>query len=326
MPENTNPADCGGADVTYSRNDIRNISTNTSDFNLGFETLVSLANNHLGHYDAACPLCGPGCKTAANRKRRVLRVYRVDGGFLTYVCARCEAKGFAHKQGQSRVVDHDTLRHAHAKAEAVDQAEKTKQIGKARYFWGRSEPLAGTQVETYLRDARRIPGDPPPTLRFLRPQKAGHHPAMIAAFGVPTELEPSAYAILKPSEITGIHLTLLRADGLAKASTGDMPNKIMIGSSKGWPLSLVPPNDGLGLAIAEGIEDALSIHAVTGLGAWAAGSAGRLPELAERVPHWIESATIAVDDNQVGRTNSRSLAEKLNARGVEVLLWEGGHA
>ena len=47
---------------------------------------------------------------------------------------------------------------------------------------------------------------------------------------------------------------------------------------------LAPMNDLLGLAITEGVEDALSIHAATGLGAWAAGAASRLPALADAVP------------------------------------------
>ena len=38
----------------------------------------------------------------------------------------------------------------------------------------------------------------------------------------------------------------------------------MIGRSKGWPIVLSPPTDGLGLAIAEGIESSLSAFEATG--------------------------------------------------------------
>ena len=47
----------------------------------------------------------------------------------------------------------------------------------------------------------------------------------------------------------------------------------MIGRSTGAPIVLAPLTDALGLAITEGIEDALSVHEATGLGVWAAGSA-----------------------------------------------------
>jgi hypothetical protein len=43
----------------------------------------------------------------------------------------------------------------------------------------------------------------------------------------------------------------------------------MIGRSIGFPIVLAPVNDGLGLSITEGIEDALSLHQATGLPQWA---------------------------------------------------------
>ena len=66
-----------------------------------------------------------------------------------------------------------------------------------------------------------------------------------------------------------------------------------------------------GLAIAEGIEDALSLHLATGLGAWAAGSANRLPMLADKVPTYVEAVTIAVDDDVAGRRGAYALAQRL---------------
>lgn len=70
---------------------------------------------------------------------------------------------------------------------------------------------------------------------------------------------------------------------------------------------LAPINDGLGLAITEGIEDALSLHEATGLGSWAAGSASRLPALAERIPSYVETVSIAADDDDVGLENANRL-------------------
>jgi hypothetical protein len=83
----------------------------------------------------------------------------------------------------------------------------------------------------------------------------------------------------------------------------------------GSPVAVAPVNDELGLAIAEGIEDGLSIHLATGLGSWAAGGATRMPTLAVAVPKYCECVTVIGDDNATGRKNAGELAARLRARG-----------
>jgi hypothetical protein len=77
-------------------------------------------------------------------------------------------------------------------------------------------------------------------------------------------------------------------------------------------------NDLLGLAIAEGIEDCLSVHEATGLGAWAAGAASRLPALAAALPSYIECVTVMVDDDPDGRRFAGELTDLVQRRGMEV--------
>lgn len=191
-----------------------------------------------------------------------------------------------------------------------------KQLSKARHIWNQAVSIAGTPAETYLRVARHYAGDLPSTLRYLKPldQYPG---AMVAAFGMARDDEPGLLAIA-PEEIAGIHLTRIRADGTGKAGTES--DKIMIGSSAGSPIVLAPPNDLLGVAITEGIEDALSVHEVTGLGAWAAGAANRLPALADAVPDYIDCLTIVADPDEVGRQQARQLEKQLKQRGFEVIV------
>jgi len=98
----------------------------------------------------------------------------------------------------------------------------------------------------------------------------------------------------------------------------------MIGPSIGQPIVLSEINDGLGLAISEGIENGLSAHLATGLGAWAAGCASRLPALADVVPGYVETVTIVTDDDEAGRKHSAQLADKLISRGIEVRTAIGG--
>ena len=101
-----------------------------------------------------------------------------------------------------------------------------------------------------------------------------------------------------------MHLILLKPDGSGKAEVKRA--KIGIGSHAGLPIVLAPPNDLLGLVIAEGIEDALSVHAATSLGAWAAGGATFMPALATCVPSYVECVTVVVDNDDTGHRIART--------------------
>lgn len=209
------------------------------------------------------------------------------------------------------------------KAEAREQAKERERLDaeekerKRRWVntrWHQGEPAEGTVVEGYLTDTRRLQNPPLDALRYLPAGLAGQpYPAMMAAFGLPVEYEPGK---LRLDEASGIHLTFL--DGIKKAPA--LKPKMMHGTCKGLPIVLAPPNDGLAICIAEGIETALSIHAVTGIGAWAAGSAGFMPDLADVVPDIIESVTIWCEEGKAGQDNARELHERLKARGFEVRL------
>jgi hypothetical protein len=148
---------------------------------------------------------------------------------------------------------------------------------------------------------------------------------MISAFGFAHEVEPGVLAIADDA-VRGVHITRLLPDG-SDRERGDC-GKIMIGSSTGSPLVLAPPSDMAGLAITEGIEDALTMYDALGLGAWAAGCASRLPALADALPDFIECVAIVVDDDADGWRHSDALARRIKARGIEVSLivpnrWRG---
>ena len=142
---------------------------------------------------------------------------------------------------------------------------------------------------------------------------------MIAPFALVDEPESGRLAVSNGA-IKGIHLTILRTDGTAKAGTSR--DKIMMGASVGTPIVVAPISDGLGLAITEGVEDALSVHLATGLGAWAAGSATRMPALADAVPDYVDAITVVADGDAVGQLNANLLADRLAQRGHAVELQE----
>lgn len=185
---------------------------------------------------------------------------------------------------------------------------------KAAWLWSQRQPISeGTPPALYLRK-RGYTGLIPATLGYL-PARNSHPTSMIAAFGVTEEPEPGTLAA--PKTVAGVHLTRLTAEG-DKAPNADGNAKIMRGVCKGAPIVISPPNDLLGMAVTEGIEDGLSVFQATGLGVWAAGAAGFMPALAPLIPVYIEVVTIYAHEDQAGQRGALDLAHALNARGVEV--------
>lgn len=93
----------------------------------------------------------------------------------------------------------------------------------------------------------------------------------------------------------------------------------MVGRGHSLPIVLAPANEGLGLAITEGIEDALSIHLLWDVGVWAAGSAGRMPGLSEHVPGYVDVVTVFIDADRAGERGGGELVQRLRARDFEVI-------
>jgi hypothetical protein len=269
----------------------------------------SLTGGRIGRYDTLCPLCGPLRRSLVNRRRKVFRIWRVEPGYATFVCARCEARGYARDR-DAPCLDPGEFARTRREADERDRQLTERRLGTARYLWARRLPVGGSVAERYLREARGYRGVIPATIGFL-PARGDHHAGLIGALGLPDEPEPGKLAILD-DEVMGVHITKLNRDG-GKAGTD--ADKITVGHCMGNPLVVAPSNDGLGLCIAEGLEDALSVHAATGLGAWAAASASRMPALADKVPRHVEAVTVVADDDAAGWRNANELRERLLRRG-----------
>jgi hypothetical protein len=199
------------------------------------------------------------------------------------------------------------------------EAHAGTQLQKASRLWGRGKPADGTVVETYLA-SRGIRFQPlPATLRYLPPNPPQYpYPKMLAAFGLAAEPIPGL-VVMTTRGFQGLHVTELLPDGSGKAP--ETPDKWMLAQSFGTPIVLRPVNDNGGLLVAEGLETALSCGHI-GIGLWAAGTANRLPGLADKVPDYAEAVTVAVDSDAAGRKYSTELADRLYARGFEVSLME----
>jgi hypothetical protein len=279
------------------------------DLNIDFDQLAAALGTH-ERADVPCPACGPDRRHAVNRRRLVLRIWRREPDFIGYHCARCGARGWA-KRGSIAQPRREPRRDAPAPPD-----DDGYTFRRAIEMWSAAQPADGSIVAMYLRSRGIVPTDRlPGTLRALTSP-----PAMIAAFGMAHEPEPGRLAI-DEAAIRGVHVTYLRPDGSGKAD-GQGPSKKMFGHSSGWPIVLAPMNDLLGLAITEGIEDALSIHMATGLGAWAAGAACRLPKLAPAVPRYASAITIVADRDPVGQRFAAELARLLAADGLAAEVTE----
>jgi Toprim domain-containing protein len=282
---------------------------------ISFRDIELLTGGRAGVYDVPCPVCGPH-KRGASARRKVLRIWQNAPGFASYHCVRCPMSGFALAEGTVPKMDRNEIVRQKTEAEARDRADTARQLDKGRWLWRSARPPLGTPAARYL-ESRGLTLGIPATIRFSEPRKPDHHPAMVTAFGFPDEPAPGRLYI-DDGAVAGVHLTLLKRDGSAKAEVE--PDKITIGRCLGAPLVLAPVNDIGGLVIAEGIEDALSAHCATGLGAWAAGGASRLLALADMVPNYTECVTVMMDADQAGRRGSAELATRLMARGIEARL------
>lgn len=250
-----------------------------------------------------CPLCSHQRSTPANRLEKVLCVWVHQDGSETTYCHHCSASDVNHHS--------ETLKPKHRKS--IDNQKV------AEFLWTNALSPIGSVVETYLREARSIVCSIPATIRYL-PARGNYPHAMIAAFGLAQETEPKT--LIAPDRVHSIHMTRLSGDGRRRLE------KRMLGRVSGKPIVLAPPNDSLGLVITEGIEDALSVHAATGLGAWAAGSASHLPRLAPVVPDYIDHVLVIADADEVGQKHAFALAETLLTMKFDVTVktLDGGYA
>jgi putative DNA primase/helicase len=146
---------------------------------------------------------------------------------------------------------------------ALDDAKRTE---IAQRIWRESKPAAGTPVERYLRLERGITIPSPLSIRF--------------AMGRHAQSQRGPWAIMVAAvqnlagEIVSIHRTFLTGDG-RKAPVE--PVKMALGPIRGGAVRLAPARETL--ALAEGIETALSVQQATGIPTWAALGTANLPHV-----------------------------------------------
>ena len=166
--------------------------------------LDQLTGGEIGTLDVPCPRCGPDRRHPLNRRRKVMRVWRHDPGFASYHCVRCGASGYARQDSAVRPVDPVVLMRARAEAARARTSIRNQAAPQGGLALASQTPIIGSIAETYLREVRGYQGPLPVTVGFLRARRE-YPPAMIAAFGVAEEIEPSVVAI-NDAAVRGIHI------------------------------------------------------------------------------------------------------------------------
>jgi putative DNA primase/helicase len=250
-----------------------------------------------GYFIAKCP--------AHDDRNASLSIGESENGKLLLKCfAGCDYRaiiealdGRPWRQGLGRPGASPTL------AAGPDDAER---IEIARRIWRDAKPAAGTTAERYLR-LRGISLTPPPSIRFAigrhAPSQRGPWFIMVAAVQNLT------------GEIVAIHRTFLTGDG-RKAPVE--PVKMALGPIGGCAVRLAPAGESL--ALAEGIETALSVQQATGIATWAALGTANLARV--ELSAIVHEVIICADSDMsgVGEKAAHEAAQRFLREGRKVRI------
>ncbi|MHA6688205.1 DUF7146 domain-containing protein [Mesorhizobium sp. A556] len=214
---------------------------------------------------------------------------------------------------------------------AVPTPEAVRRQEFAASLWQEARPIGGSLAERYLIgrgivlhrdifDGRALRFHPACPFRL----DSGETIRLPSMLGAMVNIETSAFA--------GIHRTALAAGGHGKARVRGLDDaKKMLGSNKGACVKLFPDEAvTTGLAIAEGIETALSVIGNFGFSpTWAALTAGTISHFP--VLPYVECLSIFADNDlakmqggrlrQAGNEAAMQCAERWTATGRESVIW-----
>ena len=188
-------------------------------------------------------------------------------------------------------------------------------------LWRQAVAIENTPAAGYLR-RRGITADLPSSLRYamLKPPKDS---GVAEANG--RSLLPGMVALVTgpDGEPTGVQRTFLTQDG-RKAASQDGKVKFSLGLVRGGAIHLGPAL-AMGMALTEGVEDALSLLEMGAPSAWAAAGAGMLPSV--ELPPAVRSVVIGADGDMAGQHAAAKAVEAFARGGREVrVIYPGSGA
>lgn len=259
-----------------------------------------------GHGLAPCPICQP----EGRKDQRALSLSDKGGRLLLHchkggcaVLAELRGRGLA----EARAREPDPAE-AQRRRDADRRAEE-RRLRAARNLFVEAVSCEETPAQAYL-EARGIVG-----LRFAKLRNTlRFYPGALHS---PSGLHlPAMLAQIRGSkgEPLGVHRTYLRPDGSGKADV--TPPKMMLGASAGGAVRFGP--DAPVIALAEGIETALSVSLASRLTVWATLSTSGLKGLVLPPSPVAEVVIICADHDPAGLEAAKVAEARLEAEGRAV--------
>lgn len=213
---------------------------------------------------------------------------------------------------------HEPRANVRRETPAPAAARDGNNVRTALKIWNKSERPGRTLTDIYLKsrgvgiDTALAAGN---VIRFhnacpfkLDDDRTARLPAMLALF-----------RDIKTNEPCGVHRTALNSEGTGKADLPELGNpKKMLGRAKGAAIKISPDAEvSQGLAIAEGIETALTLYCAGWRPIWAMGSADAIKAF-PALPG-VESLTVFADNdaNNVGIEFAKICRARWEAVGQE---------
>jgi Toprim domain len=266
---------------------------------LNYATLAALRGDieYEGPLDSPCPLCGPS-RPEETRTRPVLRTWKPGPGFITYCCARCEARGYASAG------DIDALKPPTATVftKPVKPRAGSGDISGASRLWDQADTKLPATVRAYFKwRGIELADVPKGVLRF--------HPKC-PWLTYKTGCLVARYSDAVTGELKGIWRRIVEV--------GVKVTPMTLGPQAGCVIRLFP-DVGKRLVVGEGIETVLAAATrITFRGkpmrpAWATGCANNMRRLP--VLDGIEQLIILVDNDESG--TGQKAAEECAHRWIE---------
>lgn len=259
-----------------------------------------------GRWLACCP-----AHDDHNPSLLILEAPNLAGGVSVHCFAGCEWREVKAKLSSLELLDDAPACEDERCARVIKASNNYDMRSLALQLWAQSQPPIGSPVMPYL--ASR--GLHLPALVLLADAIRFHPHCPFKLDNGKTIRLPAMVALMsdvRTNEARAIHRTALLPDGSGKARMPDGSSpKRMLGPAKGAAVKLIADEDvTLGLALAEGIETALTPICVGWSPVWACGSAGAIS--AFPILPGIEHLTIFADADESGRglQDARACAQR----------------
>ncbi|WP_339690088.1 toprim domain-containing protein [Celeribacter baekdonensis] len=257
---------------------------------------------------APCPICQP----EGRRDQRGLSLSDSAGRLLVHchksgcdVLRDLQARNLTDAPRDRAPYDPEEAQ----RRKAEERKREAKRLKTAHDLFAEGVSCEGTAAQAYL-EGRGIMG-----MRFNRIARTlRFHPS--ALHGASGQRLPAMLAQIRgpKGEPLGLHRTFLKPDGSGKADVE--PQKMMLGPSSGGAVRFGPDNRVI--ALAEGIETALSVSQASRLTVWATLSTSGLKGLILPPPPVAEVIVIAADHDPAGISAAEQTAERLEREGRAV--------